>query len=213
MKRLVTFGCSLTYGSKLENPNDAWPNQLATKWNLGLNNMACPGTSTKRIWWEIINFDFKKTDTVVVLWTHMDRWCILKDTPKRGIDATGHHEEWDIPNKIVMYPGYLHSKDEMMLKKQEAYYKYIHDNFDMLTQYLCYINHAHNYLKNKVSKQYHARASEIDKTLDFNRVDFLPIDFDEIRTKHPKATDNQHPGKEAYAEFVNKVDKLVGSTL
>ncbi len=39
MNRLITFGCSLTYGSALENPNDAWPNQLASKWNLDLVNV------------------------------------------------------------------------------------------------------------------------------------------------------------------------------
>ena len=41
----------------------------------------------------------------------------------------------------------------MVLKTQEAYYKHLHDDFDMLTQYLCYINHANTHLKSKVNKQ------------------------------------------------------------
>lgn len=201
MNRLVTFGCSLTYGSALEDPNDAWPNQLANQKNLELINMGIPGASTKRIWWEILNFDFNKNDTVVVLWTHMDRWCILK--------PDNQHVEWDIPNKIKTYSNYKDETDLMVLKTQEAYYKYLHDDFDMLTQYLCYINHANTHLKSKVNKQYHLRASQLDKTLPFNQVDFLPIDLNSIRGNYPKATDNQHPGKEAYHEFVKQMNNYV----
>ena len=78
MNRLVTFGCSLTYGSSIRRSNDAWAQPTSNPKNLELINMGIPGASTKRIWWEILNFDFNKNDTVVVLWTHMDRWCILK---------------------------------------------------------------------------------------------------------------------------------------
>ena len=201
MTRLVTFGCSLTYGTALEDPNDAWPNQLSSKWNLELVNMGISGASTKRIWWEIVNFNFQKTDIVFVLWTHMDRWCILKED--------NNHIEWDIPGKIKIYPGYPHKTDQRLLKTQEAYYKYMHDDFDMLTQYLTYINNAYFYLKNKVTNQYHIRASQPDKNLPFNQVDFLPIDLDSIRGNYPKATDNQHPGKEAYQEFVKQIDNFV----
>tara|TARA_B100001057_G_scaffold481223_1_gene554991 strand:+ start:2278 stop:2901 length:624 start_codon:yes stop_codon:yes gene_type:complete len=198
--RLITFGCSLTYGSALENPNDAWPNQLATKWNLDLVNMGISGSSTKRIWWEIMNFDFKKTDTVVVLWTHMDRWCILK--------KDNNHLEWDIPGKIVLYEK-RKPESTLQVKVSEAYYKYLHDDFDMLTQYLCYTNHAANYLDELVGVHYHLRASEIDKNLPFNSVDFLPVDLDLIQQDHPKATDGIHPGKEAYTEFVNQINNQI----
>ena len=168
MNRLVTFGCSLTYGTALENPRDSWPMQLATKWNLGLVNMGKPGSSAKRIWWDILNFKFMKTDTVVVMWTHMDRWCVLKDDD--------NHIEWDIPGKIHFYKD-RKPKSVLSTKTAEAYYKYLHDDFDMLTQYLCYINHAYTYLQDKVGSQYHVRASQQDITLPFNRVNFLPIDF------------------------------------
>jgi len=200
MNRLVTFGCSLTYGSALENSIDSWPSQLASKWNLGLVNKGVAGSSTKRIWWDILNFKFEKTDTVVILWTHMDRWCVLKDDD--------NHIEWDIPGKIHFYKD-RKPKSVLSTKTAEAYYKYLHDDFDMLTQYLCYINHAYTYLQDKVGSQYHVRASQQDITLPFNRVNFLPIDFQEIRENYPKATDDHHPGKEAYAEFVTQINNVV----
>lgn len=213
MNRLVTFGCSLTYGSALDDPKDSWPSQLATKWNMGLVNMGIPGASAKRIWWEIMNFDFHKSDVVVVLWTHMDRWCILQDTQRRGRSGTGDHVEWDIPGKIQFYPDYKHPTDMKLVKTAEAYYKYMHDDYDMLNQYLCYTNHANYYLKDKVKKQYHVRASEQETTLPFNNVDFLPIDFERCQGDFPLATDNQHPGKEGYAWFVEQIDSLVNKEL
>ena len=201
MNRLITFGCSLTYGSALENPNDAWPNQLASKWNLDLVNMGISGISTKRIWWEIINFDFKKTDTVVILWTHMDRWCVLKND--------GEHVQWDIPGKFKDYPN---RKPEPVLSKKtaEAYYKYLHDDFDMLTQYLCYVNQAHEHMIPLVKQQYHIRADVDYKTvLPFNRVNFLPIDFQYAQNNFPLATDDCHPGKEGYAWFVEQINNTI----
>ncbi len=201
MNRLVTFGCSLTYGSALENSKDSWPGQLATKWNLDLVNKGTAGSSTKRIWWDILNFKFAKTDTVVILWTHMDRWCVLKDDD--------NHIEWDIPGKIHFYEKRKPRNDLVETKTAEAYYKYLHDDFDMLTQYLCYVNHASSYLQNQVKSQYHVRASQPDKTLTFNRVNFLPIDFQEIRENYPTATDDHHPGKEAYTEFVRQINNVV----
>jgi len=200
MNRLVTFGCSLTYGSALENPNDAWPNQLAAKWNLDLVNMGISGSSTKRIWWEIVNFDFEKTDTVAILWTHMDRWCVLKND--------GDHLEWDIPGK---FKDYSDRKPEPALSRTtaEAYYKYLHDDFDMLTQYLCYVNQAYEHMKPLVKQQYHMRASQQDITLPFNRVNFLPIDFQYAQTNFPLATDNCHPGKEGYTWFVEQINSII----
>jgi len=200
MNRLVTFGCSLTYGTALENPRDSWPMQLATKWNLGLVNMGKPGSSAKRIWWDILNFKFMKTDTVVVMWTHMDRWCVLKDD--------NNHIEWDIPGKIRLFPK-RKQPSPLSEKTAEVYYKYLHDDFDMLTQYLCYVNQAHEHMKPLVENQYHLRASEPDKTLPFNRVEFLDVDFTEIRDSCPTATDDQHPGKEAYTELVRQINNVV----
>ena len=200
MNRLVTFGCSLTYGSALENSIDSWPSQLASKWNLGLVNKGVAGSSTKRIWWDILNFKFEKTDTVVILLTHMVRWCVLKDDD--------NHIEWDIPGKIHFYKD-RKPKSVLSTKTAEAYYKYLHDDFDMLTQYLCYINHAYEHIKPLVENQYHLRASEPDKTLPFNRVKFLDVDFTEIRNSLPTATDDQHPGKEAYTELVRQINNVV----
>ena len=76
MERLVTFGCSLTQGQALEKDVEysklAWPYVLGQKLNLETVNNGKNGSSIKRIWWDIMNFDFHSSDTVVILWTHID---------------------------------------------------------------------------------------------------------------------------------------------
>ena len=39
----------------------------------------------------------------------------------------------------------------------------------------------------------------------FNKVQFLPISFDDIRKANPKAKDNWHPGVQAYKKFSSAI--------
>lgn len=80
MSRLITFGCSHTYGTGLSDisttsgPSQlAWPTILSKDLKLTLENKSFPGWSNKRILYEILNFTFKKDDIVVILWAAIDR--------------------------------------------------------------------------------------------------------------------------------------------
>ena len=74
MQRLVTFGCSLTQGQFLDtdSPSDqsysklAWPYLLANKLNLKCYNAGINGSSAKKIWHTIANFEFRDDDIVIV---------------------------------------------------------------------------------------------------------------------------------------------------
>ena len=83
MLRLITFGCSYTYGEGLSdvkksilggNPINqsklGWASLLSQKLNLELVNISYPGTSNTEILYNILTFDFKSTDIVVIMWTH-----------------------------------------------------------------------------------------------------------------------------------------------
>jgi hypothetical protein len=83
MPRLITFGCSFTYGAGLPDccgvgdegpPEDApsqlgWPSILAKKLNVELVNRGRAGASNLEILYNILSFDFKPDDVVVVMWT------------------------------------------------------------------------------------------------------------------------------------------------
>ena len=196
MKRLVAFGCSLTQGQDLEKGVEysrlAWPYVLGQKLNLETVNNGKNGSSIKRIWWDIMNFDFHSSDVVVILWTYINRWCIIKGPDQVHITDVHH---------------------SMFNKQSEMWYKYFHDEYDMLQQTFLHINHADMYLKNKVNNVFHLRASEPNLTTDFNQVDFLKTDIDELRQKYPKATDGWHPGIEFQEEYASRIKKEIEKQL
>lgn len=228
MQRLITFGCSLTQGQALEKDIEyselAWPFLLGQKLNLSVVNCGKNGSSVKRIWWDIMNFDFHSSDVVVILWTHINRWCIIK-----GDDSTNRYDglpshEWELPRKGFWdpYEGQSNRPAESIVTDvhhsmfndlSKMWYKYFHDEYDMLQQTFLHINHADTYLKNKVNNVFHLRASEPDLTTDFNQVKFLKTDIDELRNHYPTATDGWHPGIELQEEYASRIKKEIEKQL
>lgn len=87
--RLITFGCSVTYGHALPDcfipPTDpgpypsslAWPSLLSKKLDLKVKNTARCGSSNLEILYKILNFKFSKLDLVVIMWSYPDRDIIF----------------------------------------------------------------------------------------------------------------------------------------
>jgi len=77
LSRLVVFGCSFTLGSCLPDNNGfdkqpskfAWPSLLAEKLNREVVNNGIPGNNNLHILTELLKFDFKSDDVVVILWS------------------------------------------------------------------------------------------------------------------------------------------------
>ena len=215
MSRLITFGCSLTQGHALEKDIEysklAWPYRLAEKMQLDCINAGQNGASAKKIWFNILNFEFQPDDVVVILWTHMDRWCIIKETT--SLTHTNIDTDWDIyPDMIQEYrqntgqtlininPNF--SKEDKLMY---LWYENFHDEYDMDLQYYLHVAHANSFLNSRVKNIYNLKASELDRQAFFNEVDFLKTNINYIRRQHPKALDNHHPGKDAHEDFTQKV--------
>jgi|SaaInlStandDraft_4_1057021.scaffolds.fasta_scaffold31804_2 hypothetical protein len=71
---IYTFGCSFT---KWYWPT--WSDWLARMSNEPLTNIAWPGLSNETIYWELLNADIKKTDTVYIMLTGNDRTSVWYD--------------------------------------------------------------------------------------------------------------------------------------
>lgn len=214
MSRLIAFGCSLTQGQALEENISysklAWPYRLAEKMQLDCINAGQNGASAKKIWYNILKFDFQKDDTVVILWTHMDRWCVITEKS----DVTYSSEtEWDIfpdikedyrkntgRDTININPNF--SKEDKLMY---LWYENFHNEYDMDLQYYLHVEHANAYLKSRVKNIYNLKASELDRQAFFNKVKFLETNISDVRKQHPKALDNHHPGSEAMEDFAQKV--------
>jgi hypothetical protein len=202
--RLITFGCSLTYGHGLPDCLDennhpsncpskfSWPQLVANHLNLEcINNSAC-GSSNKKIWNSILNFNFKITDTVIVMWSHPLRNAILKQ------DSIIDIGPWLIENSKVA----------------ENYYSHIYDEFGSKLETALYINHSNFFLKSIGISPHHLIISESENTC---------FRFKNLRTKHiplfilnPKYMDDidefrfkSHPGLKGHETFYKDLIKFL----
>lgn len=131
MDRLVVFGCSSTYGQGLpdcmtgnELPSQySWPSILAKQLGVScINNSSC-GSPNKKILLRLINFDFKPSDFVIVLWSFHHRGYILESS--------------DIGRSIL-------AQD----KDSDNFYR-IHNEYDMCVDTAIYMQYAKLYLQDK----------------------------------------------------------------
>ena len=209
--RLVTFGCSQTFGHALPDVWDyknkqpltdqgpskhAWAQLLADKLNLECCNFGLSGAGNKEIWWNAINYDFKKTDIVIVLWSVLNRYCIIKNSPTYS--ETQSFSPFD--------------------KNLEAvnFYKYLHNDFDMISDFYIRCNHLHSFLNNKIKLINHGildhtlrhkiyKVHNADYRVKFNKILFLTTFFPDIKKNCPAALDNSHPGLEAHTQFAEEI--------
>jgi hypothetical protein len=201
MQRLISFGCSLTYGHGLPdcfippfdpglNPSKlAWPSVVAAKLGKTCINMSDPGASNKRIWNSIINYKFKQDDIVFILWSYVDRSAIINRMQVKDI-------------------GTWINNDRSM-----AYYKHIHSDFDALLQTKLFVSHADFFLKEKGIKVYHLVAERnLAKIFKLGNitVSHVPLYiWNNYRCYHPTALDNSHPGIDCHIEFGEDVVKYI----
>ena len=209
MTRLITFGCSNTFGQALPDVWDyekneeildsgpskyAWPQVLADKLNLECVNLGLPASSNKEVWFHIVNTEFKKSDIVIILWPGRPRWCIIKD--------------------LVPYTGKVVKIGPFKLEKKHppsiAFFKYLYDEQDHIIDYIMRVNYVSMLLKNKVKILKHY---ETETTKSYNYPNWFMDKFCkeafiiDILEKYPKAEDNAHSGIEGNDAFANIVYK------
>jgi len=187
--RLITFGCSLTYGTGLEDcwenghngslPSKfAWPNEVANRLNRELVNCAVSGSSNKEILYNLQNFNYQDEDMVVVLWSHFDRYCIITE------DGIKHINAWQTD------------------KTSRFFYRNVHDFYDMKVDMYTRLNYAHYFLTKRNILNFHAFGSGMYKhDFNWNDVQLCRTSINKIRREHPKALDNSHPGPAGHKEF------------
>jgi len=207
MDRLVTFGCSYTYGHGLPDcitdhggagkiPSKfAWPHLLAKKLDKELYNAGIPGASNKLIMDTVINFPFKPTDTVVILWTYLSRHCILshkKLEPGTKLDK----EVRVLPN------GNLHTfigtNDNLSLSAR--YYRLLHNEEDQLIMTNHYISYVRLYLEKHNIPNLQTTINELDHPLIYD------ISWSDLANNYPSTPDG-HIGVEAQEELTNRIYK------
>lgn len=207
-ERLVTFGCSLTYGHGLpdcvgkdkKHPGPmpskmGWPNKLATFLGLGskVENISRPGASNNWIWLNAMDFEFSARDLVVFNWTYLEsRWDIKINKEKT----------------IGISPGFSGLESDIYIKHLGHTMKW-----DLPPQFFLRANFMQYYLNDLGVANYHLTVDPVGVDYhmpSWNKVAFLKPSINDLRPKYPKALDDSHPGEACHAEFARLVrDELV----
>lgn len=207
-KRLIAFGCSITYGQGLPDCNTtfltpsnyAWPSLVAKNINCTCNNQARPGSSNREILWRILNYnEYHHSDIVVILWTIKDRSSII--TGKNFWDIIQLHiQEWSgQPKEVQIWRKF----------KVKTYNQY-----DTQLETLHYIDYAHRVLKEKVKTVLHYVS---DDDLLIHTEPYIEAKLlgngKKYMLRYPYAADGGHPGEEGHRAFADKINKDLNKEL
>ena len=186
---LVAFGCSNTFGLGITDsyttPSEyAWPAKLGKQLGLQVKNLGSAGISNKELCNKIINTKFKNTDLVVVLWTHDDRHCIIKDN-----NTVTRINVWD---KTLL---------------SNYFYKYFYNDYDQKIINYMFYSLAHLYLTEKKIKHFflHQKQIYLGLNLNWNKNLFLDCFFEDAIKGHDMSKDNIHTGISGQAAFAKAV--------
>ena len=217
--KLVTFGCSFTYGHGLSDcmaedgsngptaSEQAWPSVLGKLTGMKVDNVSEPGSSNLMITKAIVDYSkYTKDTVVVVMWSNNDRETIYK---------TGNE-------KLHMLPGFLDDtmpgtfwfdKDKNNFKKTiTTYYENYHEDWNATLNQTIRMNFVHAFLKNKGIKSFHVHSEH--HRLDINY--FKKFNVRDLNLKYfnwgndfciDDALDvpNPHPGPNSHALLATNI--------
>jgi|SRR5210317_751865 hypothetical protein len=198
--RLVAFGCSLTFGhylpdigKSIDKPSKlAWPSVLGNMLSVdSVENMGSPGSSNKRILDTILKFDFRSNDIVFILWSHLERYCIISNEVR-----------------------YMHiTPHKPMNKESKAYYKHIYNEYDHSIDFYTRANYADLLLKSKQIKVHHLTAKPLSfQPPKWNNVEPLKTSMEITRRSYKDkdfGLDGHHPGVNTNKQFAKLILKEI----
>lgn len=195
MQRLVTFGCSHTYGHGLADcllcngeagdlpSQHAWPSLLSQKLKVKCANLAERGCSNKQIWKRILDADISQTDTVVIMWTYIQRSAVFMQEKTKIIGP------W--------------AKD----KASRLYYKHLYNDRDSAIDLLGRANHVKLLLDRQGITNLHLSCLSVPVQTEWNEVCFL---FNlESYDSWPRALDNSHFGVEVQQDIAIRIHNIL----
>jgi hypothetical protein len=210
--RLVTFGCSYTYGEGITEKDlrphmtipskYSWASILANMLNCEVINLAVPASSNKHILYQLTNFNFELDDVVCVQFAYFTR------------DTLYSENEF-----IHLNPGGKEHSDKIKL-----YYQ-LYDDYNLFLNNVLVINSCYDLLQNKNVKYvcrfagYNNNITNINSIkynhqfiLDKQKHSFRDIG-DTVNINDRYGADQKHYSKEVHrliaAEYFNEVRKLL----
>ena len=117
-KRLITHGCSFTYGEELSDPSaSSWPSLLADRLSLNLSNLAKPGYNNDGIIEDILELDLGMDDLVIVSWTSYIR-IMFKDDNGWFTLMPNNRMNDVFPNRLNLIKHFMEAANDFWLYKR-----------------------------------------------------------------------------------------------
>lgn len=203
VQRLITFGCSYTYGTGLDDCKNwffnqlnnlkpsklGWASLLADKLHLELVNLSFPGSSNTEIMYNVLKQNYNKDDTVIIMWTHYVRDMLFNSVHKYPFfrDRLG---PWAKTHKERLWVEYLSEKDYAM----KSWFHMHHADLHLQKQGVKYIH-------------YPATPRELEKY----KLDFINLQnyYNDGITYVDKASDDMHPGIESNKLIADKMYRIL----
>jgi hypothetical protein len=226
MNRLITFGCSLTYGHGLPDcvidgkfpgpvPSSlAWPKLISEMMNRECVNMAKPGSSNDKIMHAIINFEnFTKDDHVIILWSFVHRGMILRSETEK-IDIMPHPPASKKSSGTQSWERYWPAISEPAGIDDWELFHRIHNDYDMLFRTIKNMHHAYCYFATKqvtVSNFYVDRTLQPTITTADENVKNMLVDahlIDQRKIIVDTAIDRLHPGIRTHKKMADLIYKI-----
>ena len=207
--RLVTFGCSITYGQALtdNHPGNkfpssyAWPQVLGNMTALETVNLGRMGASCKEIVNKVLEYNYQPDDVVIICWSYKERWCIIDEN--ENITRIG---PW-------MWENFRKPIANLITNTANNYYDHLWNDYDSWLAQQRHMKLAKLYLDSIGIKNYHASTSiESLEQKKWLGVDLLDIDIKYFIKNFKRAHDGIHPGRESHyhiaQDFYNKTNGL-----
>jgi len=182
----------MTYGQSLETSDHAWPNVVATYFNVPLSNQGVGGNSNLAILNDVLKFNFLDGDTVVIMWSWPNRDLLFGETDffgKQHLTPIGVWQDTVLSNSWAR----------------------VHPESDTATRTWLYVHHATLYLKSIGVKVYNVSAdySKVKKY----KPNYLNLEFYKIKTRTmlppDKALDNMHPGPKTHKLIASEIINII----
>jgi hypothetical protein len=207
MQRIITFGCSVTYGHGLNDcyvspdlpgavpSQQGWPSILAEYYGVSLDNQSVCGNSNLAILHDILKYKFLKHDVAIIMWSFTGRDLIFGEKNLFGKQGSIPVGTWQ--------------KTELATHWQAT-----HSEADVATRSWLYIHHASLFLKSIGVSVFNVLADY--PTLKKYKPKFLNLEFCHTgkyaSSPIDYALDNKHPGPRTHIIMADTIKKVINAT-
>lgn len=203
IKRIVAFGCSITYGHGLpdccinvteagpEPSKLAWPALVAKDLNVPVDNKGILGASNLEILYTLLQYPFAPGDIAVIMWSFASRDLLFgRKLPfrKQQLIPVGAWQTTSIARHWMM----------------------AHCNDDIAVRSWLYLHHASLFLKDKgvTFFNFFTEIRELSKV----KPKFLELQYHDVLSKSLKldiAPDKLHPWVESHRETAERILEVI----